>query len=273
MVVDQSAEPFPLNSRIPKGDGSVHLNTMHDLGIVLRRIRHELGHGTRLIGWKSDVSRAYRLMPVHVLWQILQVITFKDSRFVNRCNHFGNRAAGRIWGAFIGLVLWIGIKLKEIEDLLGYVDDIYPWDFEDNNLWYAPYNKLMPSKQVKLLELWDELGVPHEEKKQVAGSPLTIIGFEVDFNKMTITMPSDAQQDLITAIRSFAHFGQRRSLREFQSLAGWINWALNAYPLLRPGLSVLYSKISGKKTATQAYLGKQTALPRAFLGCKSRREI
>jgi hypothetical protein len=29
-------------------------------------------------------------------------------------------------------------------------------------------------------------------------------------------------------------------------MAGWINWALNIYPLLQPGLSMLYSKMSGK---------------------------
>jgi len=29
-------------------------------------------------------------------------------------------------------------------------------------------------------------------------------------------------------------------------LAGWLNWALNVYPLLRPGLSALYAKTAGK---------------------------
>jgi hypothetical protein len=29
-------------------------------------------------------------------------------------------------------------------------------------------------------------------------------------------------------------------------LAGWLNWAHNVYPLLRPSLSALYAKTSGK---------------------------
>ncbi|KAF8230083.1 hypothetical protein L208DRAFT_1181349, partial [Tricholoma matsutake] len=33
------------------------------------------------------------------------------------------------------------------------------------------------------------------------------------------------------------------SLRDFQQLAGWVNWALNTYPLLCPGLSSLYDKM------------------------------
>lgn len=35
-------------------------------------------------------------------------------------------------------------------------------------------------------------------------------------------------------------------LHDFQWLAGWLNWALNVYPLLRLGLSALYAKTSGK---------------------------
>jgi len=36
-------------------------------------------------------------------------------------------------------------------------------------------------------------------------------------------------------------------LIEWQRLLGWINWALNAYPLLKPALHSSYDKISGKE--------------------------
>ena len=71
-----------------------------------------------------------------------------------------------------------------------------------------------------------------------------IIGFEVDPNAMTITMTKEARTDLLVALRHFAHPNQRRPLHDFQRLAGWMNWALNANPLLRPGLSMLYNKMS-----------------------------
>ncbi|KIY53713.1 hypothetical protein FISHEDRAFT_68649 [Fistulina hepatica ATCC 64428] len=64
-------------------------------------------------------------------------------------------------------------------------------------------------------------------------------------------MPDQSRLDLITILRSFAVLRQRHHLREFQQLGGWINWVLNVYPLLRPGLSTLYSKIKGKE---QPYL-------------------
>jgi hypothetical protein len=235
---------------IPKAEASIRLDNIHDLGRILRSVR--ASHPDhKLVMWKSDVTRAYRLMPMHPLWQIRQVMTVDGFRHVNRCNHFGNRAAGRVWGSFFALVLWIAICLIKIEDLLAYVDDTFSWDFEDNLEWYDPYHKCLPSKQVRLLLLWDDLGIPHEEAKQVFGSPLTVIGFDVDPNLMTVSMPLQARSDLVSTIRAFAKPGQRRSLHDFQSLAGWINWALNVYPLLRPALSTLYRKISGKSNAHQ----------------------
>jgi hypothetical protein len=250
MVVDQSAEPHSQNSMIPRGEGAIKLDNMHDLGSILLRV-HRLTKRARLLVWKSDVSRAYRLMPMHPLWQIKQVATIDGHRHVNRCNHFGNRAAGRVWGTFMSLVLWIAAVRRSIEDLLAYVDDVFSWEFADRLIRYSPYNKLMPAKQVRLLKFWDELGIPHEERKQEFGTTLTIIGFDVDPNALTITMPFQARTDLVTALRSFAHPGSRRSLHDFQSIAGWVNWSLNSFPLLRPGLSVLYAKMAGKSNSHQ----------------------
>jgi hypothetical protein len=101
----------------------------------------------------------------------------------------------------------------------------------------------LPERQARLLHLFDELGVPHEEQKQVYGAPLTIIGFDVDPDTMTITMPPDARRELLQAVYAFANPRQRRSLKDYQRLAGWINWSLNVYPLLRPSLSNVYEKI------------------------------
>jgi hypothetical protein len=151
----------------------------------------------------------------------------------------------------MGVVLWIATFVSGIHDLFTYVDDSFSWEFMDNTLWYEPYKKSLPAKQVQLLRLWDDLHIPHEEAKQVFGSPLMIIGFDVDLNAMTITMPAGSCTDLLNALREFAHPNQRRPLRKFQWLAGCMNWALNANPILRPGMSSLYHKMSRKLHAHQ----------------------
>jgi hypothetical protein len=244
MVVDQSAEPFSQNSLIPLHAGTVHLDNLHMLGSILQRVHNEYP-SSRLVLWKSDVSRAYRLAPIHPLWQVRQVVSFENNRYVNRRNNFGNRSGGHIWSCIFSLVLWIASILL-IPDLLCYVDDVFSWDFENQRCWYAPYRRFLPSRQYMLLRLWDILGIPHEDRKQISGSPLPIIGFDVDPNAMTISMSTAARSELIKVIRKFACPGSRRPLRDFQSLAGWINWSLNVFPLLKPGLSALYAKIRGK---------------------------
>jgi hypothetical protein len=104
----------------------------------------------------------------------------------------------------------------------------------------------MPKNQVAILDLWDEINLPHKESKQVFGSTLTVIGIEVDANALSMTMPPDSLNELIVAIRDFATSKHKFTLREWQRLAGWINWSLNVFPLLRPALNNFYAKIAGK---------------------------
>jgi hypothetical protein len=63
---------------------------------------------------------------------------------------------------------------------------------------------------------------------------------------MQITMDAESKHNLLDAIHAFTHSTHRRSLRDFQRIAGWINWGLNVQPRLRPGLASLYAKIAGK---------------------------
>jgi len=53
------------------------------------------------------------------------------------------------------------------------------------------------------MQLWDELGVPHKEKKQVWGSPLTIIRIDVDPNEMVFTLPEESKERLMKELRAW----------------------------------------------------------------------
>jgi len=53
---------------------------------------------------------------------------------------------------------------------------------------YHSYKAWYSKKQVKLLELYDELGLPHVKKKQLFRQSLEIISLFVDLVKMTITI-------------------------------------------------------------------------------------
>lgn len=67
-------------------------------------------------------------MPMHPLWQIRQAICIDSSFYVERMAVFGNTCSGDIFGAFMGLVVWIAVFIKDIRDLLAYVDNVFGHD-------------------------------------------------------------------------------------------------------------------------------------------------
>jgi len=251
MVTDQSASKFSLNSMIVRDDIKGYpLDNMRHLGEELLFFRHAFGDETLML-FKSDVSEAYRLMPVHPFWQVKQINTFDGFRYVDRCNAFGGRASGCIWISFNALVTWITRYVKNIPRLLVYSDDSFSIVKASSLIEYKPFKKLMPADQVALMNLWTELNIPFKEKKQIFGSTLTIIGIEVDPNAMTMTLPTSTRLDLLKRIEDFCAIpphsrGAKHTLREWQQLAGWINWSFNVFPLLCPCLNTLYTKITGK---------------------------
>ena len=100
---------------------------------------------------------------------------------------------------------------------------------------YPHYNKYYPSKQTDLLLLWDEIGLPHDEPKQLSRDTLEVIGFIVDPNAMSILFPKEKCIELLNHIHGL-----------FLHIAGWCNWTFNIFYLLPPSLSALYKKVLGK---------------------------
>jgi hypothetical protein len=251
LVTDHSTGPFSLNSMVDSAKArGFPLDNMRHIGEMLLATRRT--HDNRpLVMFKSDIAEAYRLLPMHPIWQLKQAVFVDGEGHIDHHNCFGNCAANGLFICVNGLIAWIIKYVKEILGIFTYVDDSSGSEFADQLSYYAPYRKLMPSKQVALLQVWDELGVPHKESKQVFGSPLTIIGIEVDPNAMTLTLPAESRQSLLEELRFWGSKPTGRSngafkLRKWQTMAGWVNWALNVYPLLRPALNNFYPKIAGK---------------------------
>ncbi|KAJ7125748.1 hypothetical protein C8R43DRAFT_1135075 [Mycena crocata] len=246
LVSHQSYGPFAPNTMVDKAKTKgPRMDTMQQFIPALLRFRRR-NPGAELVVWKSDVSEAFRLTSVHKLAQIKQIATSNlptkleartgesngpVQRNVDWCSTFGNCGSPRIWASVMGLVIWIALFVKTLTDVFCYVDDTFGWELKSNLTYYPPYKKHIPTKQAQLLFLWDFLGIPHKEKKQLHGTSLPIIGFEVDPNAMTdfIDTPS-----------------RRRTLHEFQCLTGWMNWSFNMYFLLRPSLSNIYNKMADK---------------------------
>ncbi|KAF9039505.1 hypothetical protein BDZ89DRAFT_1214432 [Hymenopellis radicata] len=266
LVANQSAGEYCQNNMVDKSQTKgARLDSLL-VFIPLLLMFSSLHPGKRLLLWKADVMGAFRTIPVHPLWQLKQVVTSMVGesktdktawlRYVDWRACFGSRASPRAWASV--MVVWIAICLLNMVFLCCYVDDCYSVGLVDDMTWYDPYEQFYPTDQVRLLRLWDWLGIPHKAKKQVWGEVLVIIGFLVDPNAMTATLPDDSKSDLIRHVHQFAHVARRRqTLHDFEQLTGWINWSLNVYPLLKPALSNIYAKMSGKEHShAPIYLNK-----------------
>ena len=226
MVVDHSAGSPSLNDMITcNAISGTKMDGMRSLGASLLEYRKRHPN-VPLILFKSDISMAYRRMPMHPMWQLKQIVTHPNgNHHVDHCNNFGGRGSCKVWVSFMSLVIWIAIFVKLViwiaifvkllAHLKLYVDDSYGFDEQKNMKFYPRYNKWFPAKQTDLLLLWDELGLPHDEPKQIFGTTLEIIGFLVNPNDMTVLFPPEKRTELLAHIRTFAVAGKRWPLHEF----------------------------------------------------------
>ena len=169
---------------------------------------------------------------------------------------FGSSASAGIFISFSSLVAWIAKNEIGIPYLAGYMDDSSGCNLKGDTCFYEPYKMDMPRDQYRLLTLWDAIGIPHKPHKQVFGSPLTIIGISANPNLMTLTLPEASKERLISELEFWASKPPKTSsgslkLKHWEQLAGWFNWALNVFPLLRPALNNFYSKMNGKRNRDQ----------------------
>ena len=251
MVTDHSAGPFSLNTMIDHDLVTGYpLDNMTHTGEMLLAHHRSMLTKRRFTMWKSNIDEAYRLMPLHPHWQLKQVNTVDGLRYIDRNTPFGNSGSAGIFIAFNSLVAWIAKYKRGIHNLATYIDDSSGFDYEDDVLPYEPYQTSFPRHQTLLLQLWDELSIPHKPKKQVFGSVIPVIGIDVDPNAMSLTLSPQRRADLCDALYAWAikpvnGSKTKYQLKHWKQMGGWINWAFNVFPLLRPCLNNFYHKISG----------------------------
>ncbi|KAJ7227031.1 hypothetical protein GGX14DRAFT_332966, partial [Mycena pura] len=129
--------------------------------------------------------------------------------------------------------------------LFVYMDDFFGWDFLNDLIFYR--GKHRPRRQVLLLIMWEFVGCPWQDRKQEHGVTLKIIGFWLDATLGSISLSPESIADIIAKVDTFISCPDRQPpLRDWQKLAGLLNWALNVLPWARPALTELYRKMKGK---------------------------
>ena len=148
LVTNHSAGNYSLNSMIKREDiCGFPLDNMTQLGEMLLKKKEEFPDEELLI-FKSDISDAYRHLPMHPLWQIKQINTIQRQRHVDRRNCFGGKGSGSLFVAFNSLVTWIGKNVCRVTDLGAYSDDSFGVELAKNVTFYEPYSRFMPGQAI-----------------------------------------------------------------------------------------------------------------------------
>ena len=179
-----------------------------------------------------------------------QINSIDGEFYVDRCNTLGGCTSGSIFIAFNSPVAWIAKNIKGLKYIANYIDDSSGCGFADELEYYTPYKNFYPKDQVILLWLWDELGIPHEIKKQLFDSPLPIIGINIDANLMTLMLSDESKRKLIDKLTWWSEKRRREKVKHWYQMGGWVNWGLNVYPLLQPALNNFYPKLKGQWDST-----------------------
>src|SRR5258708_6900186 len=201
---------------------------------------------------------------MHLRWQVRQATLVDGEYHVDHCAVFGNQASGRLWCLFFGLICWAANHICRIDNMLHYVDDAFNVTFSFELAVYEPYNCHMPIDQTKFLCLLDSIGIPHESHKQQFGESLEVISFMMDLHNMSIAMANGFKSKLVQAIHDFVNHPPEPQWHPTQAwlhILGHANWALNVFPLLKPGLNSAYDKVAGHTYMNApVYLNKQISL-------------
>jgi hypothetical protein len=96
-----------LNNGIPKDQSKVKYDNMHSFGQALRYARQN-DPAVDLILYKSDVASAFLNLPAHPIWQLHQVVSVDDHKYIVRSLVFGNRASPRCWCA-------VSVRLRNVK--------------------------------------------------------------------------------------------------------------------------------------------------------------
>lgn len=74
-----------------------------------------------------------------------------------------------------------------------------------------------------------------------------MIGINVDAQKLSLNLPDESRSRLVDELIAWAKWKKKERVKKWLALGGWINWALNVFPQLRPALNNFYPKLTGQR--------------------------
>ena len=172
-----------------------------------------LGRGTLMA--KFDVASAYRNVAIHLDDRPLLGMKWRGQYFVDLVLPFGLCSAPFIFTAIADLVEWILVQNYNVTFLRHYLDDFLTLG--------PPASPVCHNNLQTCVQLCKKLGLPlHPDKLEGPATRLTILGIELDSEKLQACLPADKRVRIVTLLDVWAakRFCKRR---ELESLIGHLH--------------------------------------------------
>ena len=205
---------FPKGTSVNDGilsvNTSVHYATIEDaIGFIKRT-------GSGCFMAKTDISNAFRIIPIHPDDYPLLGIKWRDAYYYDRCMPMGCSSSCKTFETFSTAVEWVAQHKLNINSILHLLDDF---------LIVAPTEKICRDQLNLFLELCSYLGIPIAPQKTVG--PATVLqfaGIELDTQQLVARLPQEKVDKCIALITNFLH-RKKVTLKDLQSLIGLLNFA------------------------------------------------
>ena len=224
-----------LNELIDKEDFSLNYVTIDH---AIKTIKQS-GTGSWLC--KTDISDAFKLLPIHpTLWPF-HAIKWNGKFYYYVRLVFGSRASPKIFDTLSQAICWIAKHVYKIDNILHLLDDFLTIDHPES----------LADRTMSLLTLmFKKLKIPIAPHKTVGPTKcLEYLGIMLDTSAMEARLPLEKVTRICNILVTFQHRSSCTK-RELLSLLGHLNFACR---VIRPGRSFVSYLITLSTTVKELH--------------------
>ena len=209
-------------------------------------------HGKKIFCSKSDLSAAFRMVPLAGnCWKYL-VMRAKNPEmpgdwfyFVDKCLPFGHSISCAIFQ-------WFSNALKHLLEFVTGTKDCVV-NYLDDFLFLATSESECNYLAKSFVKLCGELGVPiAEEKTELADTRVVFLGILLDGESQILSIPEEKRARAVELLKIF---GEKRkaTVKDLQRLAGYLNFLNQAIVPGRTFTRRMYAKFNSKCEDLKSY--------------------
>ena len=189
---------------------------------------------------KTDIEKAFRLIPLHKEVQHLFCMNWSDAYYIDLVMEMGCSSSCRIFEVFSTAITWIA-KSKLGIDNVHYLDDFMLGSRSESE---------GQTKLKQFLKMCDDIGIPIAKKKTFfPNTCMSFLGIELDTVKQEMRLPLDKLELCKNEIDKLLQKKKAR-LREVQSVIGLLNFACQ---VIIPGRAFLRRLIVSIKSVKEPH--------------------